>query len=68
MLGRSPRLSKKKVKTVLPLAVILPHSCHNSNIPKKKAIYKYKYVYVQQQQKTNPQPAVAVFKIPANKN
>jgi len=40
MLGQSPRLSGKRVKTVLPLAVILPHSCHNSDIPGKRAIHE----------------------------
>jgi hypothetical protein len=66
MLGHSPRPSGKRVKTVLPLAVILPHSCHNSDIPGKRAIHEYRYVYVQQRRKTDPQPAVAVFGIPAD--
>ncbi|WP_285181256.1 hypothetical protein, partial [Mycobacterium tuberculosis] len=64
ILGESPRPSGKRVKTVLPLAVILPHSCHNSDIPGKRAIHEYRYVYVQQRRKTDPQPAVAVFGIP----
>lgn len=37
-------------------AVILPHSCHNSDIPGKRVIHEYRYVYVQQRRKQTRSP------------